>query len=154
MSYSDIAAMVEDWDLRLRLMACASQEQHDDPGKFLDEHVWRICSQPGWDAAWASALASHADDPEYHPGADNAVITDGMILSGTQAVISDVSAHEAQVAKATLAVSTTKTVTAQQLEADANFEMYVRQREWDLAHMPQYSSTPPPPLLPTESDDE
>ena len=40
-------------------------------------------SQPGWDDAWDSAIASGIEDP----GGNEGVITDGMILSGVQAVI-------------------------------------------------------------------
>jgi hypothetical protein len=49
-----------------------------------NRYVW--ASSPGWGAAWDSALAGHPDDPEYQPGKDPAVITDGMILSTVQAL--------------------------------------------------------------------
>jgi hypothetical protein len=49
-------------------------------------YVW--ASSPGWGAAWDSALAAHppATEPDYEPGKDPAVITDGMILSTVQAL--------------------------------------------------------------------
>lgn len=51
-------------------------------------------SAPGWDAAWESAKVSHPDDgdpstPPYDPGMDEAVITDGQILSQVQAMLAD-----------------------------------------------------------------
>ena len=54
--------------------------------------VWGAA--PGWDAAWESAKVSHPDDddpntPPYDPGADEAVITDGQILSQVQAMLAD-----------------------------------------------------------------
>jgi hypothetical protein len=46
--------------------------------------VW--AAAPGWDDAWESSRASHPDDVMYDPGADEAVITDGMILSQVQSM--------------------------------------------------------------------
>lgn len=51
---------------------------------FATRHYW--AAAPGWDDAWDSALASHPDDPTYDPAADEAVITDGMILSQVQSM--------------------------------------------------------------------
>lgn len=53
-----------------------------DGWTYENRRVW--ASAPGWSEAWESARASHPDDPEYDPGADEAVITDGMILSQIQ----------------------------------------------------------------------
>ena len=50
------------------------------------EVVGGWAASPGWDAAWESALASHPDEPEYDPGADEAAITDAMILSQVQSM--------------------------------------------------------------------
>jgi hypothetical protein len=49
-----------------------------------NRYVW--AASPGWGAAWDSALAGHPDEPDYEPGKDPAVITDGMILSTVQAL--------------------------------------------------------------------
>jgi hypothetical protein len=47
-----------------------------------NRYVW--ASSPGWAEAWDYAVASHPDEPDYEPGKDPAVITDGMILSAVQ----------------------------------------------------------------------
>lgn len=41
---------------------------------------------PGWDDAWESARVTNPD-PEYDPGSDEAVITDGQILAQVQTMI-------------------------------------------------------------------
>jgi len=82
MSYWDIAEMAADSDLQRRITAAAAQEQDGDPWAWVGVHLLNVCAQPGWDAAWASAVA--AENPS--PGRDPGVITDGMILSGVQAV--------------------------------------------------------------------
>lgn len=84
MGYWDIAVMGSDSDLTLRVQACAAQEQDGNPYEWAAENMLALAAQPGWDAAWASAVA--ADNPA--PGRDPAVITDGMILSGVQALLS------------------------------------------------------------------
>jgi hypothetical protein len=132
MSYANIAAMVEDWDLRMRLIACAAQEQADGPVLFVEDNIWRICAQPGWDAAWASALVTHADDEDYRPGADEGVIPDAKILSGVQKVIKD---------QRTTVVASARSVedanaARLQAEDDREFARHVRMREWELAHQP------------------
>jgi hypothetical protein len=84
MGYYDIAQMGHDPALTSRLAACAAQEQPGaDPYLWVTEHALQLTSQPGWDAAWASALAAGNADP----GKDPAVISDPMILSGVQAVL-------------------------------------------------------------------
>jgi hypothetical protein len=56
-----------------------------------NRRIW--AAAPGWDAAWESAKVSHPPDPEappgtaYDPGMDEAVITDGQILSQIQAML-------------------------------------------------------------------
>ena len=82
MAYYDIATMAQDSDLILRAQACASTENIADPYDWVAAHMLELASQPGWSEAWASAVA--AENPA--PGRDPAVITDGMILSGTQAI--------------------------------------------------------------------
>lgn len=64
-----------------------------DPDLWAASERRYWASAPGWSEAWESALASHQPeqpitDPEpYDPGADPAVITDGMILSQVQSMI-------------------------------------------------------------------
>jgi len=91
MSYATVADMTDSTSLIRRLSAAAAEEQTSgavldptDPGAWAADHRWEIVSAPGWGDAWASAEASGNPDP----GADESVITDGMILSQVQAVIS------------------------------------------------------------------
>lgn len=133
MSYADIAAMVEDWELRMRLVACAAIEQHDAPVPFVEENIWRVCAQLGWNEAWGKALASHADDEDYKPGADHGVISDAMILSGTRKVIGDLETKAAVSARAV-----TKDNDARiQAEDDREFARQTRLRKWEIDHQPR-----------------
>lgn len=83
MSYNTAADMAEDYDLNRRLTAAVAAEGILDPKGWLYPRNWQVVSQPGWDAAWASAVQGGV----AHPGKDEAVITDGMILAGVQAVV-------------------------------------------------------------------
>lgn len=83
MSYKTVADMAESFSLNRRLNAGAAKESIENPTQWVNLYRWEIASQPGWDAAWDSAVAGGVTDP----GADEAVITDGMILSGVQAVV-------------------------------------------------------------------
>jgi hypothetical protein len=65
----------------------AGQQQVADPDRWAYDHRRYWAAAPGWDAAWESALASHSGDPAYDPGEDEAVITDGMILSQIQSML-------------------------------------------------------------------
>lgn len=89
MSYLAVAAMVKSISLAEREFAAISKEGIDPPEGWQFDHRWKLASQPGWDAAWDSALAAHPDDPDYDPGADEGVITDGMILSAVQGLIAN-----------------------------------------------------------------
>lgn len=75
MAYWDIAQMARDADLYSRVEACSVQENRGMPNMLV------IAAAPGWDAAWASAVAGGNETP----GRDPAVITDPMILSAVQA---------------------------------------------------------------------
>jgi len=83
MSYKTVADMAESFSLNRRLNAGAAKESIDEPTAWVQSYRWELASQPGWDAAWDSAVAGGVTDP----GSDEAVITDGMILSGVQAVL-------------------------------------------------------------------
>jgi hypothetical protein len=99
-TYLSISAIATDENMTERMRAAATQQAYlgsanigHDSSPFglsvLDwvannRYVW--ASSPGWGAAWDSALAGHPDEPDYEPGKDPAVITDGMILSTVQAL--------------------------------------------------------------------
>ena len=91
MAYSDIAAAAQDIQLRLRVAACISTQTgyqipsgiHNHPIAIADYYQWQLAGQPGWGDAYAYAVAN--ENPNH--GNDPAVITDGMILSGVQAVL-------------------------------------------------------------------
>jgi hypothetical protein len=86
MAYWDIATMVADTDLTSRVAASAAQEHAPgDPAGWAFDHRWDWAAQPGWDAAWASAVAAGNE----HPGQDAGVITDGMILSAVQSILAE-----------------------------------------------------------------
>lgn len=55
-----------------------------DQWALVNARIW--AAAPGWDDAWASAEATYANNPNYDPGLDEAVITDAMILSQVQAM--------------------------------------------------------------------
>lgn len=82
MTYLTISKIAADPALTLRVTACAAQEGEPDPSGWAFTHRYNWAASPGWDAAWESALAAHDADP----GSNEAVITDGMILSAVQAL--------------------------------------------------------------------
>ena len=85
MSYWTVSEMSADNDLTRREAACYAQEPAatEDPTTWALAHGLALAAQPGWDAAWSSAIAAG----NATPGRDEAVITDPMILSGVQAVL-------------------------------------------------------------------
>lgn len=87
MTYATVAVIRRDYDLANRVAACVAVEGLATyPEQWAGEHAWELAAQPGWAAAWESALANHPDDDEYRPSLDEGVITDGMILSAVQAI--------------------------------------------------------------------
>ena len=82
MSYAGIHRMQSSPSLRARITACAVQEGNTWAQITEPMFFYKLASSPGWAAAWASAEAGSVPDP----GADEGVITDGMILSAVQAV--------------------------------------------------------------------
>lgn len=105
-SYLSIAAIASDQFMTERMNAAATQQSYlgnvammpTDPLTWvaLNRYVW--ASSPGWGAAWDSALAAHPPEtePDYQPGKDPAVITDGMILSAVQALGGAPAAYQAE----------------------------------------------------------
>jgi hypothetical protein len=93
-SYLSIADIATDANMVERLRAAATQQAYLDAVKITDPLTWVDLNRyvwaasPGWGAAWDSALAAHppATEPDYEPGRDPGVITDGMILSTVQAL--------------------------------------------------------------------
>lgn len=83
MSYTGIAKMHGDGQLWGRLVACAATEGISSPGQWVNSHLWELVAQPGWAEAYEYAVASGTADP----GLSDSVVTDAMILSGTQAII-------------------------------------------------------------------
>lgn len=66
--------------------AAAQENVGGDPDRWTYDNRRDWAAAPGWDAAWESAKASHPDEPDFDPGADEAVITDAMILSQVQSM--------------------------------------------------------------------
>lgn len=86
--------------MRGRVAACVAEQMELHPDADLNGNTnadsWAYLYQrewaaaPGWAAAWEYALLTHdpkPDEPTYDPGADEAVITDGMILSQIQLML-------------------------------------------------------------------
>jgi hypothetical protein len=93
-SYLNQSEIADNPSMLARVAQCAAQQGEKDPDGWTQTNRRFWAAAPGWDAAWASAQASHPD-PEpptpldftpYDPGADEAVITDEMILSQVQAM--------------------------------------------------------------------
>lgn len=82
MTYLTQAAIAADQQLLLRVTACAAAEGASDPAFWAQSHVWQLSAQPGWDAAYAYAIAHGVE----RPGADESVIGDGMILAAVQSL--------------------------------------------------------------------
>jgi hypothetical protein len=98
-SYLSIAAIAGDQFMTERMNAATTQQWYlgnvdlgangNNPFNVLQwvtdqRYVW--AASPGWGAAWDSALAGHPDEPDYEPGKDAGVVTDGMILATVQAL--------------------------------------------------------------------
>lgn len=85
MSYFEIAVMARDPHLRERIAACAATEGviAPHPTAWADRHQWELAAAPGWGDAYTYAVNSGSENP----GKDEAVITDGMILSAVNQII-------------------------------------------------------------------
>jgi hypothetical protein len=105
--YMAIAAIANDKNMVERMYACTTQQLYlgnvnlnlphvSDPFSAqewvnLNKYVW--ASSPSWGDKWKYALDSHPDEPDYEPGQDEAVITDGDILSTVQTLVGSGSAE-------------------------------------------------------------
>lgn len=86
MSYLTQSVISQNATMLNRMAQAAATEDYTNPDGWATVHARTWASSPGWSEAWESALASHPGDPEFDPGTDEAVITDAMILSETQAI--------------------------------------------------------------------
>ena len=68
-----------------RVTSACAQETDADPRVTAGTLIWPISARSDVESAYASALA--AGNP--NPGGDEAVITDGMILSAVQAELAE-----------------------------------------------------------------
>jgi len=80
MSYLSVSKCVDDVDLSNRVRACFADEG-GDAAQVPPALFWAVATADDIEAAYASAIA--ANHPR--PGADEAVITDAMILGVVQA---------------------------------------------------------------------
>lgn len=82
MSYATVNTCANDQELQGRVTAaCAQEGETQEPNSRMYQVIWYVSSRADIEAAYASALAAGNE----HPGADEGVITDGMILSAVQA---------------------------------------------------------------------
>jgi hypothetical protein len=87
MTYLGQSAIAENRSMAARVAQCAAEQDVENPDSWTSTNRRTWAAAPGWADAWASALVAHEDNPSYDPGADEAVITDGMILGQVQAMI-------------------------------------------------------------------
>jgi len=87
MTYLGQAAIADNARMNQRVAQCAAEQSVENPDQWTSVNRRSWAAAPGWADAWASALATHEDNPSYDPGADEAVITDAMILGQVQAMI-------------------------------------------------------------------
>lgn len=79
-SYLTQAVLIEDGYLIKRITACAASEGIESPGGWVSSHAWRLSDEPGWVDAYRAAQAAG----DKQPGANEAAITDAMILTAVQ----------------------------------------------------------------------
>jgi hypothetical protein len=82
-SYATIAKCANDYELSPRVTAALAAEGSTQPQVEVGNFMWPLSAKSDIEAAYASALA--ANNP--HPGGDETVVTDGMILSAVQSLM-------------------------------------------------------------------
>lgn len=82
MTYYTQSLLAADQNILLRATACAANEGEPNAQGWAWEHAWHLSAQPGWDAAYESAIAAEIPDP----GREGSVISDPMILAAVQAI--------------------------------------------------------------------
>ena len=92
MSYSTISAIQHSPSLMDRATAGLAAEvsaglegDASQSGAWVSRRSWDLAATPGWADAWESAEAGGISDP----GANEGVITDGMILARLQQLLVD-----------------------------------------------------------------
>lgn len=86
MGYYETGLLSRDMDFMLRVAACyATETQSSDPETWANQNMWQVAAQPGFGDAYTYAM--NTGNPS--PGKDAAVITDGQILAGVQAIMAD-----------------------------------------------------------------
>src|SRR4051794_37145151 len=86
MSYLTQSKIASSPTMHARVAQCVASEDEieADPDYWASTNARDWAAAPGWAAAWEYAIATHPDEPDYDPAADEAVITDEMILSQVQ----------------------------------------------------------------------
>lgn len=79
MTYLKQADLAQDNHVLRRIAACAATQSVSDPAEWAAARMWQFSAEPGWAAAYASAALVDGS-----PGANEAAITDGMILAAVQ----------------------------------------------------------------------
>lgn len=93
MSYLTQSQMARDYDLIMRVAACAATEGIiNRPESWADDRRVVIMASPGWAGKYASAQATRdqwdgTGTQPPPPGENEAAITDGDILAAVQAII-------------------------------------------------------------------
>lgn len=90
--YLAIAEIAVDQYMNDRMNAAATQEAYrgnintnpSDPLTWVSTNRFVWASSPTWGEKWRYAQTANEGDPNYEPGKDEAVITDGDILSTVQ----------------------------------------------------------------------
>lgn len=82
MAFSDIALLSADNDFIMRTRACAATEGESDPVAWSTANQWAMAATPSFGDKYASAIAGGV----VRPGNDQAVISDGDIVSAVQAI--------------------------------------------------------------------
>ncbi|HEY7418457.1 MAG TPA: hypothetical protein VH593_24975 [Ktedonobacteraceae bacterium] len=98
-SYLAISEIANDVNMQERMKAATTQQWHlgnvnlgDTTDSAYTVALWVTnncylwAASPGWGEKWTYAQDTHTDDPDYEPGKDEAVITDGDILATVQAL--------------------------------------------------------------------
>lgn len=81
MSYQTHSDIAHHGNIQNRVAACAATEGYADATRWAAANMLYLVKSD-WISAWEYALAVN---PDQDPGVDDAVITDGMILSAVQA---------------------------------------------------------------------
>jgi hypothetical protein len=87
MSYLTQSVIAANPYMVTRVAQCATKEGAEEPDTWANQNARKWAASPGWDEAWEYALNTHPEAADYDPGRDETVITDAMILSSVQPMI-------------------------------------------------------------------